>query len=156
MDGRYAKSLAVVQPKSAKSGSAQPRRLLEHRLEDRREVTRRGIDDLQHLGSRSLSLQRFLLLGQEPRVLDGDDRLVGEVLEQLNLFGAERSHFGAVDKDGANQCAILQHRDANGRSCSPEPRGDADYRLGSVVRAMAQLLRSYDTIKMAAGRRPEP
>ena len=42
--------------------------------------TGRGIDNLQHLGGRSLLLQGFARLGNQTRVLHRDDRLGGEVL----------------------------------------------------------------------------
>ena len=54
-------------------------------------------DDLQHLGRRGLLLQRFgqvvctlAQLVEQPRVLDGDDRLRGEVPDQLDLLVGER------------------------------------------------------------------
>ena len=54
---------------------------------------------LKHLGGRRLLLQRLLqlacarlLLLEQPRVLDGDDGLVGEGLEQLDLLLGERLH----------------------------------------------------------------
>ena len=59
---------------------AQPRRSLDHCLEHRREIAGRGIDDAQHLGRRGLLLQRLARLGDEPRVLDRDDRLRREIL----------------------------------------------------------------------------
>ena len=42
-------------------------------------------------------------LVEQPRVLDGDDRLRGEVLHQLDLLVGERPHLLAVDDDGADQ-----------------------------------------------------
>jgi hypothetical protein len=79
-------------------------RLFEHRVEHRREVAGRGVDDLQDLGRGDLLLQRLgdpaiallelpiavLQLLEQPGVLDGDDRLVGESLDQLDLLGGER------------------------------------------------------------------
>ena len=38
-------------------------RLFQYRVEHRREVAGRGIDDLQHLGGRGLLLQRLVALG---------------------------------------------------------------------------------------------
>src|SRR5437870_8164483 len=64
---------------------AQAHRLLEHCVEHRREITGRAVDDPQQLGSRRLLLQGVARLGDEPRVLDCDDRLFGEVLDQLDL-----------------------------------------------------------------------
>ena len=55
-------SLPIERVEDAKRGIAQPDCLLEHRVEHRGEVARRGIDDLQYLGGRSLLLQRLARL----------------------------------------------------------------------------------------------
>ena len=68
---------------------AQPHRLVEHRVEDGREMTRCGVDNLQHLGSRRLLFEGFARLAQEPRILDRDDRLIGEGSDQFDLPLAE-------------------------------------------------------------------
>ena len=47
---------------------------------------------------------------EQPRVLDGDDGLRGEVLNQLDLLVGEWPHFLAVDDDCADQLIILEHR----------------------------------------------
>ena len=57
--------LAVVGPKTAERRLAKPHRLFEHRVEHRREVAGRGIDDLQNLGGRGLLLQRLVALRSE-------------------------------------------------------------------------------------------
>ena len=48
-----------------------------------------------------LALARLLRL-EQPRVLDGDDGLVGESLEQLDLAVGERANLGASDGDHAD------------------------------------------------------
>src|SRR5215467_13047448 len=78
-------SLAVDDGHEAESRSAQPHRLVEHRIEDRREVTRRGVDNLQYLGGCGLLLQCLARLAQKPRILDRDDRLIGEGSDQFDL-----------------------------------------------------------------------
>src|SRR5215472_6686904 len=55
-------SLAVDEGHEAERCSAQPHRLFEHCLEYRREITGRGIDDLQHLGGRGLLRDCFVAL----------------------------------------------------------------------------------------------
>ena len=40
---------------------------------------------------------------EQPRVLDGDDGLGGEVLDQLNLLVGKGTNFLTVDGDGADQ-----------------------------------------------------
>ena len=64
---------------------------------------------LQHLAGRGLLLQRLgQIVGalaqfvEQPRVLDGDDGLGGEVLHQLDLLVGERPHLLAIDDDGAD------------------------------------------------------
>ena len=81
VDRDRAHMLAVIELKSGMVDAANALRLVEDRIEHRREVAGRGIDDLQHLGGRGLLLQGFARLGDEPRVLHRDDRLSGEVLQ---------------------------------------------------------------------------
>ena len=65
-------------------------RLLQDRIEHRREVAGRGIDDLQHFGGRGLLLQGLARLSQEPCILHRDHRPGSEILEQRDLLVAER------------------------------------------------------------------
>ena len=61
------------------------------------QVEGRAADHLEHVGGGGLLLQRFAQLVEQAGVLDGDDGLVGEVLQQRNLLVGERPHFLAVD-----------------------------------------------------------
>ena len=58
------KAFSIVGIEDTKRGIAQPHRLFEHSVEHRREITRRGIDDLQHLCRGGLLLQCFVALGK--------------------------------------------------------------------------------------------
>ena len=65
---------------------------------------------LQHLRGRRLLLQRLgeivgalAQLLEQPRILDGDDGLAGEVRDQLDLLVGERPHLLAIDGDRADQ-----------------------------------------------------
>ena len=80
---------------------AEPHRLVEHRIEHRREIAGRGIDDLEDLGGRGLLVERLARLGDEPGVLHRDHRLGGEVLQQRDLLVGERPDFLAVGGDEA-------------------------------------------------------
>jgi hypothetical protein len=85
-------------------------RLFQYRFEDRLEVTGRGIDDLQHLGRRGLLLQRLAQLGQQPRVLDRDDRLVGKGAHQFDLPLSERLDPLPREIDRAEHGPLAQQR----------------------------------------------
>ena len=58
---------------------------------------------LQRLGQIVGALAQFV---EQPRVLDGDDRLGGEVLHQLDLLVGERPHLLAIDHDRADRCSL--------------------------------------------------
>ena len=62
---------------------------------------------LQRLGQIVGALAQLV---EQPRVLDGDDGLRGEVLHQLDLLVGERPHLLAIDGDGADQLVVLEHR----------------------------------------------
>ena len=52
----------------------------------------------------------FAQLVEQPRVLDGDHGLGGEILDQLDLLVGEREHLLPVDADDADQLVVLEHR----------------------------------------------
>ena len=68
---------------------------------------------------------RFAQLVEQPRVLDGDDGLGGEVLHQLDLLVGERPHLLAIDDDGADQLVILEHRHRDERRDAGDARARA-------------------------------
>src|SRR5436190_24299042 len=59
-------AFAVIATEHARIGLAQPSRFFEHGVEYRCEITRRGIDDAQHLGGRRLLLKRLWHLSPDP------------------------------------------------------------------------------------------
>ena len=78
-------TVALVKPQRPITRVAEPRGVCQHGIEHRLQFTRRRADDAQHLGGRGLLLQRFgelaralLLRLEQPHVLDGDHRLIGE------------------------------------------------------------------------------
>ena len=58
-----AKLISVVELKAPVRDVTEAVAAFQDRVEHRREVAGRGIDDLQHLGSRGLLLQRLVTLG---------------------------------------------------------------------------------------------
>jgi hypothetical protein len=95
---------------------AQAHRLFEDRVEHRREVAGRGLDDAEHLGGRGLLLQGLARLGQQARVLHRGDRLCRKILEQRDLLVGEGAHFGPVHDEDAYQRIILAQRDPQCRA----------------------------------------
>ena len=65
---------------------------------------------MENFCSGCLLLQRLPQLGEEPRVLDGDDGLLGKITQQLDLLRAERPNFLAVDDDGTDQLVFFYLR----------------------------------------------
>jgi hypothetical protein len=60
---REAKPLAVIGAQLTEGAAAQAQRLIQHRVEHRLEITRRGIDDLQYLGGRGLLFRGRIAFG---------------------------------------------------------------------------------------------
>src|SRR5262249_30344112 len=92
-DGYRAKFITIDNYQATRCGFAERMRLVQHRIEHRREIAGRRINDLQYLGSSGLLIQRLARLSQEPRVLHRDDRLCSKVLQQRDLLVGERPYF---------------------------------------------------------------
>ena len=112
-------------------------------------------NNLQHLRSRRLLLQRFreivgalAQLAEQPRVLDGDDGLGREICQQLDLFGAERTYLLPIDGDGADQFTLLEQRDEEVRSGA---RGLHEGNEARVALQIAWLGRQIGNIDDASG-----
>ena len=69
---------------------------LDQRAEHRLQVERRSADDLEHVGGGGLLLQQLAQFVEQPRILDGDDGLRGEILHQFDLLVGERAHLLTV------------------------------------------------------------
>jgi len=104
--------LAVEQIQRAARRAAVRARLFQYRLEDRLQLTRRGIDDLQYLGRRGLLLQRLAQFRQQARVLDRDDRLVGKGAHKLDLPFGERLDTPTGQGERADRRTLTQQRHA--------------------------------------------
>jgi hypothetical protein len=55
-------------------------------------------------------------LVEQPRVLDGDHGLGGEILDQLDLLVGERAHLLTIDGDNTDELLLLQHRHSGYRA----------------------------------------
>jgi hypothetical protein len=86
----------------------EPCRAVHNRLEYRLHVRRRTGDDLQDIGGGRLSLQRFLGLVEQARILDGDNGLIGEALQQLDVVVGERAGLHPRNADHPDGHPIAQ------------------------------------------------
>ena len=96
-------------------------------------ATSRSLEDV---GGRGLPYQRLLSLVEQPHIFDGDDRLIGEGLQQRDLVGCERSSLTARYGNRADRLAIPQHGHGQCRSKPTHARTIADLRtwIGQRVR----------------------
>jgi hypothetical protein len=76
--------------------------------------------------SASVSSRALLLGFEQPHVLDGDHRLVGESLQQLNVLVGERRDAVSGNHDCSHGGTVVQHGDREGGSipdcCSDRER----------------------------------
>ncbi len=129
MQGRGAKAFVFDEQQLAKLRLANPHRIRQHGLKHRLKFARRRTDDAQHVCRRGLLLQQIAAqFTEQPRVLDGDDGLRGEVLHQFDLLVGERLHLLPKDADDADQFVVLDHRHAQKRAGAAE-FGDRHVRL---------------------------
>jgi hypothetical protein len=92
---------------------------LRHSFQNRREIVRRTGNDSENLARRRLLLQSLgqfaiacLLLVNEPCILDGNHRLVGEGLEKANLVVSEGLDPQPAKVKYPENYAISQQRDS--------------------------------------------
>src|SRR5215475_10387964 len=99
----------LAEPQQHVIDTTNPRRALDYRVEHRLDVRGRAADDAKHLSGSGLMLQRLAQFGiallqlfEEPDILDGDHRLVGEGRDQRNLLISERPDRLSPDHDHSN------------------------------------------------------
>src|SRR5262249_4439116 len=93
---------------------AQPGGPLDKRVEHCLEIEGRAADHVEHVGGGGLLLQRFAQLVEQPRVLDGDDGLVGEGCQKSDVILLERSHLGPANYDSAERTTFPYQGHAEG------------------------------------------
>src|SRR6266404_5142160 len=59
---------------------------------------------------------------KQPRILDGNNRLLGEVAEQLDLLVGERADLLSINHDRADQFGVPKHRYSDKRPSACEIR----------------------------------
>src|SRR5215831_3656731 len=100
--GEEKEPFAIGLPNGGVVRLAQARRGLYERIEHGPQIKGRAADDLEHIGSGGLLLERFAKFVEQARVLDGDDGLSSKIPYQIDLLLGKRSHFCTVDKKGTS------------------------------------------------------
>ena len=111
-------------------------------------------------------MRQFIRAGpqfvEQPRVLDGDDRLGGEVRDQLDLLVGERANFLAIDGDGADDLIPFEHRNRHhGADAAHLDGGHRQYlaiKIGTAfpqVGHMHRLARPHDAQRPVGARTDE-
>ena len=144
-------------------GATQSNRGLRQRVEHRLQIESRAADDLEHIGGRRLLLQRLvefrragLHFLEQAGILDGDDRLVGERPDQIDVFVGERLDLGTAQHEHADRTSLSHQRHAQHR---PEPDPvrrlqERVFRVGKHVGHLHDLvIEQYPPLHGAASRR---
>ena len=79
------------------------------------------------------SVVRSTQFVQQPRVLDGDNRLSSEVVDQRDLLVIEWTHFLPEYDECADQIVVLQHGHTQTRPYSPRVQRFDDSRIAFCV-----------------------
>src|SRR5262249_38173608 len=102
MECNISKAITLTDPQGPVTRLTYPRRVREHSVEYRLQLAGRRADDAQHLRGCRLLLEGLPKLVKQPRVLNGDDGLRGEILHQRDLLFGEGKNFLAVEGDYAD------------------------------------------------------
>src|SRR5215831_4531621 len=124
------------------------------RVKHRLQIESRAADDLEDVGGGGLLLQRFPQLVEQPGILDGNDGLVGETLDQLDLLVGERSNLLPKNVDNTNQLALFEHRDREHCSKAAQFNGFDDRSKPFSVGLRCPDVRDLDDL-LRAGDLPE-
>ena len=109
MRGHGVARIAVVTENHSSCCAAEPDSRIQESVEHGLQIEGRAANDLEHVGSRGLLLERLAQLIQEARVLDSDDGLSREVRDQFNVLFGERLRLLPIDDDIADHPALFQH-----------------------------------------------
>ena len=125
------------------------------RVRDYSQDIRRGCLLLQRFREVSGALSKVV---KQPRVLDGDDSLAGEVLEQGDLLIGKWTNFLAKDGYGADQLCVLEHRrsEIGTRAAKVNELHEVDVtlpvrRVFGAIGNVQHLFRRGEACKNAAG-----
>jgi hypothetical protein len=120
---RHSEQLTVEAEDERLVGFAQPDGALGNRLKYPLQIERRAADDFEHAGGGGLLLKRFAQiirafpqLVEQPRILDGDHRLIREGGDQFDLLVGERLYICSPDENCPYDISLPQERGSERRS----------------------------------------
>src|SRR5262245_13553095 len=102
-------------------GLTQSGRRLHQRVEYRLQIEGRAAYNLEHVGGGGLLLQRFAQLVEQACVLDGDNGLVGEGHDQVDLLLGEWTYGFALYDDDSDRCTFAQKGDTEQGTKAAKP-----------------------------------
>ena len=73
------------------------------------------------------------LNSQQPHVLDGDDSLVGEGAQQLDVMIGEQSRFASRAGDEADECAVAHQRRERDAAPSARTSKSLGFQIGAAI-----------------------
>ncbi len=145
MRSRELQQLTVESEDQRALGFAEPDRVLGQRLEDRLEIERGPPDHLEELAGRRLLLEgdpqlavARLQFGEQADVLDGDDGLVGEGLQQLDVSRRERPPLRSLDDDDPRRRPVGSQHGHGEQACQVGRPGHA-LQVVRVIRYVQDL-----------------
>ena len=153
--GHESQELAIEAEDERALGLAQADRVLRERLEYRLQVERGPPDHLEQLAGRRLLLERdaqvavaCLQLPEQAHVLDGDDGLIGEGFQKLDLAWRERARRRSRDVDHADGGALSHHGNRDHAAEAARPGGRGKHVLGVL-----EHIRDLDDLAVQDGPR---
>ena len=81
---------------------------------------------------------------EQPRIFNGNDRLFGEVRDEIGLLIAKKTHFPARERDRSNTHIILEHRHRkDGADARYFHRRHRQHVTAAISRTLAEVRHLY-------------
>src|SRR5262249_40634997 len=100
-------SVTLNEPNHGVIGTAYLSSAFGYRIQHRLNVRRRAGDNTQDFARRSLLFQGFLEFLEQRDVFNGDDRLICECFEELDLRWSERTNLKTTRRQRSNNFAFV-------------------------------------------------
>ena len=151
VSGDQLDNAVVVAIHAPHAAPAQPHRAFDDHVEYRLHVGRRTGDDLEDVGRGRLPVEGLFGLVEQPRILDGDDGLIGKALLKRKLFGREGKQPVTVDNQRTDRGTFASqwgaaHRARAGGTCEGQAGPVRHRRIDAVEVGNVDLLVPRDDL----------